>query len=283
MRVLVTGAAGQLGTDLCKELVGHDVVACDRRALDIGDPDIVGETLRTLRPEVVVNCAAWTDVDACESDPKRADLLNGQAPRWFAEAADGIDARLIQISTDYVFDGRKATPYVEDDVPSPQSIYGRSKWQGEQDLGSSTTVIRTSWMVGPNRHNMLRTILQLLAGSAPLCFVDDQRGCPTFTGDLAASIRVFIEDHHPGIFHVTNATAVTWFEFAREVAVAFGADPGRVSPISTDELSPPRLASRPANSELENRALRLAGLPLLQDHREALDELARSGHMGLPH
>ena len=130
---------------------------------------------------------------------------------------------------------------------------------------------------------MLRTILRLLSGSAPLHFVDDQRGCPTFTGDLAASIRGFIEDHHPGIFHVTNAAAVTWFEFARGVAVAFGADPDRVSSIRTAELDPQRPALRPANSELENRALRLAGLPLLRDHREALDELVNSGRTDLPH
>jgi len=283
VKVLVTGAAGQLGTDLCAALGDHEVTACDRRTLDVGNPDMVREALDALRPHVVVNCAAWTDVDACESDAAHADLVNGCAPGWIAEAGVAIGARLIQLSTDYVFDGSKATPYVEDDVPNPQSAYGRSKLLGEQGLGPSATVIRTSWTVGPNGHNMLRTLLRLLTGSAPLRFVDDQRGCPTFTNDLAACIRVFVEEHHPGMFHVTNAGAVSWFEFAQEVALAFGADPERVSPISTSELDPPRLAPRPANSELENRALRLAGLPMLRDHREALAELAHSGQLGLPH
>jgi dTDP-4-dehydrorhamnose reductase len=283
MRVLVTGASGQLGTDLVAALSAHDVTPCDRRSLDVGDPDAVQEALHALRPEVVVNCAAWTDVDACEADPGRAIRINGAAPRLMADAADAVGTRMIQLSTDYVFDGTKTAPYVEDDQPNPLSVYGRSKLEGEQDLGQSATVIRTSWTVGSHGRNMLLTLLRLLAGREPLRFVDDQRGCPTFTADLASSIRDFIEDHHPGIFHVTNAGAVSWFEFAQEVALAIGTDPERVYPISTDELDPPRPAPRPANSVLDNRALRFAGLPLLRDHREALDELVGSGSLYLQH
>jgi dTDP-4-dehydrorhamnose reductase len=174
-----------------------------------------------------------------------------------------------------VFDGTKATPYVEWDAPNPQSVYGRSKLGGERELHPGSTLVRTSWVCGRHGPNMVKTVLRLAAERDELAFVDDQRGCPTFAADLAAKILELVVDRRPGLFHVTNQGAVSWFEFAREVLEAAGLDPGRVRPVSTAELTPPRPAPRPANSVLDNAALRLSGLAPLPHHRESLDRLVR--------
>ena len=271
MKVLVTGAGGQLGVDVVAELSGrHDVVSATRTDLDVADPVAVDAHVERVRPEVVVNCAAWTAVDACEDDPERADRVNGGGPANLVAAVDRHGGRIVHLSTDYVFDGSKPTPYDESDTPNPASAYGRSKLLGEQAMRPDDTVLRTAWVMGPHGSNMLKTVLRLLDGDGDLRFVDDQRGCPTLTGDLATAVGWFVDDHRPGLFHVTNAGPVSWYELVCEIADEAGHDPARVHPIATCDLSPPRPAPRPANSVLDNARMRDVGLPMLRDHREAL-------------
>jgi dTDP-4-dehydrorhamnose reductase len=278
MRVLVTGAGGQLGHDVvttCRA-AGDDVVGVDHAALDVADRDAVLAAILTIAPDAVVHAAAWTAVDACESDPDRAWAVNALAVRWVAEACRRTGAHLVHVSTDYVFDGTKTEPYVEWDTPNPQSAYGRSKLGGEHEAlgaGIGATVVRTSWVCGEHGSNMVRTIMRLAAERPELAFVDDQVGHPSFCADLAPVLRRLAVDRRPGIHHVTNQGAVSWFGFAREVVAAMGKDPEMVRPISTADLDPPRPAPRPANSVLDNAALRLSGLGELRDFRQPLHEL----------
>lgn len=276
MRVLITGAGGQVGRELV-EVFGssdhHEVHAFDRSGLDIGDRDSVLSAITTLRPEVIVNPAAWTAVDACESDPDRAFRDNALAVRHLADGARRVGARIVHLSTDYVFDGTKNAPYVEWDSTAPTSVYGASKLAGERELGPDDTVVRTSWVCGFHGGNMVKTILRLAGEHQTLSFVDDQRGHPTFAGDLARMVHRLVVDRRPGTFHVTNQGAVSWFEFAQEVLRAAGLDPSRVSPVATVDLQPPRPAPRPANSVLDNAALRLSGVELLEDFRVPLEQL----------
>lgn len=275
MRLLVTGAGGQLGRELARHCAaaGDTVVALDRSQLDVGDQRAVSEAVSTHHPDVVVNAAAWTAVDACETDPERAFRDNADAVRWLRAACDATGAHLVQMSTDYVFDGTLDRAYREDDDPDPRSVYGKSKLAGELAAGGTATIVRTSWLCGASGGNMVKTVLRLLAADAPMAFVTDQRGCPTFTADLVVPVRELAVQRRPGVFHVTNQRAVSWFEFVREVVEAAGGDAGMVRPITAAELVPPRAAPRPANSVLANHALRGAGMPLLRDHGEPLREL----------
>jgi dTDP-4-dehydrorhamnose reductase len=281
VKILITGAAGQLGTDLTRmatEDTHHQVVAADRTRLDVGDRDMVLGALTELRPDLVVHAGAWTAVDACEADPERAWRANALGCRHMAEGAAIAGAHLVSISTDYVFDGTSSRPYHEWDPTNPQSAYGRSKLGGEREvLGrlAGAAVVRTSWLFGPHGTNMVKTVLQLATAGGPLHFVDDQRGCPTYTGDLAGLILDLGLSRRPGVFHVTNQGATTWYEFARQVVGFAGLDPAMVKPIATADLSPPRPARRPANSVLDNAALRLSGVPLLPDHREPLERIVK--------
>jgi dTDP-4-dehydrorhamnose reductase len=278
MRVLITGAGGQVGRELVEAFAGgghHEVLGLDRSALDVSDRDAVLAAITTTRPDVVVHPAAWTAVDACESDPDRALLVNGLGTRHVADGARRVGAPVVYVSTDYVFDGSKPVPYVEWDEPSPASVYGRSKLAGERELDPGSTIVRTSWVCGFHGANMVKTILRLAAEHDVLTFVDDQRGHPTFADDLARMIKRLVVDRRPGVFHVTNQGAVSWFEFAQEVLVAAGHDPGRVKPVSTADLQPPRPAPRPPNSVLDNAMLRLSGVELLPDFREPLTRLVR--------
>lgn len=273
MRVLVTGARGQLGTELLPLLEPHEAVAVDLAELDITDRAMVLGAITEISPDIVINCAAMTAVDACESNVDQAFSVNALAVRNLAEGCRLVDAHLATISTDYVFDGAKSTPYNEWDTPSPQSVYGRSKLAGEIEAGPGATIVRTAWLCGEHGPNMVKTVIRLLREHDTLWFVDDQRGHPTFASDLAPVLRRLAIERRPGVFHVTNQGSVSWQEFAQEVAMAVGADPGRVLACSTADLQPPRPAPRPANSVLDNMALRLAGLPSTRDFREPLAEL----------
>ena len=275
MRVMVTGAGGQIGREVVAvcSARGDDVIACDRAALDVGDRDAVLGAITSLRPAIVVNGAAWTAVDACESDPSRAFDQNALAVRWLAEACRRAGAHFVHLSTDYVFNGNLDRPYVEWDATDPRSVYGRSKRAGELEalsIDPGATVIRTSWVCGSHGSNVVKTILRLATERTDLAFVDDQRGHPTFAADLAVALRRLAVDRIPGVVHVTNQGAVSWYEFARAVMSAAGHDPSRVRPIGTADLDPPRPAFRPANSVLANEVLRLAGYPLLADFHEPL-------------
>jgi dTDP-4-dehydrorhamnose reductase len=294
MRVLVTGAGGQLGTDVVDAFSGrvptggraHDlstgrlglrspceVTAADHALLDVADRDAVHTIFEGVRPDVVIHAGAWTAVDACEGDPDRAYAVNALGTRHVAEAARGAGAHVVYVSTDYVFDGTSTRPYVEWDPPHPMSVYGASKLGGELELDPSSTVVRTSWVCGAHGANMVRTVLRLAGHPGPMRFVDDQRGSPTFTADLAGILAVLGTERLPGIFHVTNAGVTSWYEFARAVLETAGHDSTRVEPIATAQLDPPRPAPRPANSALDNAALRLMGMALLPDWRDALERL----------
>lgn len=280
MRVLVTGAGGQLGHDtvLACRSAGDEVMACDRASLDVVDRDQVLGTVMSVRPDAVIHCAAWTAVDACESDPDRAFAANALAVRWVAEACQRSGAHLVHLSTDYVFDGTLDRPYHEWDTPNPTSVYGASKLAGEHEagqLGADATIVRTSWVCGEHGSNMVRTVLRLIAQQPVLTFVDDQVGNPTFTVDLASKLRGLAVDRRGGTYHLTNQRSVSWYGFVREIVAAMGRDPAMVAPISSADLRPARPALRPANSVLDNAAARLAGLPPMRDFGEPLVELVQ--------
>jgi dTDP-4-dehydrorhamnose reductase len=274
VRVLVTGAGGQLGHDVVTtcEAAGDEVVACDHATLDLADRDSVLGSITSVRPDAVINAAAWTAVDACESDPDKAWLINALGVRHVMDGARRVGAHLVHVSTDYVFDGTKLDPYVEWDQTNPRSSYGRSKLGGEQEVDPGHAVARTAWVCGEHGANMVKTVLKL-ADRPELAFVDDQRGSPTFTADLAGALRLLAVERRPGTFHLTNQGAVSWYEFVQEILESAGHDPAKVRPIKTDDLDPPRPAPRPANSVLDNAAWRLSGLPLLPHYRESLDRL----------
>ncbi len=279
MKLLITGAAGMLGTDVgihC-EAVGHEVVRLARTDLDVADQLAVERAVESHAPNVVVNCAAYTAVDNCESDHDGAFAGNANAPRNIAIACARSGARLIHISTDYVFDGTKIDAYIETDATNPVSVYGASKLAGEvavaEVLGDRAAILRTAWVCGEYGNNMVKTVMRLAGGDGPLRFVADQRGCPTFTADLAQAIERFAVLELGGLFHVTNQGPVSWYEFVAEIIEQLGGDRGRVEPIATTDLQPSRPAPRPANSVLENAAMRSAGLPMLDDFRVPLTRL----------
>ena len=277
MRVLVTGAGGQLGrevVDVCAA-AGDEVVACDHATLDVADRERVLQVAAAAAPDAVVHAAAFTNVDGCETEPDRAYAVNAMGTRHVAEAARMVGARVCYVSTDYVFDGAAGRPYHEWDATNPLSVYGRSKLGGEAALGPDDTVVRTSWVCGRHGRNFLKTILARAAAGQELAVVDDQYGCPTFAEDLAAMVRRLVVARLPGVFHVTNQGATTWYGFARDAVAAAGLNPELVTPITTSEMQPPRPAPRPAFSVLDNAALRLSGLPLLPDHHEPLERLAK--------
>ena len=275
MRVLVTGAGGQLGTELVEALAGHDVVAADRDRLDVADREAVLQAVPAIGADVVVHAAAWTDVDGCERDPDRAFRVNALGTRHVAQAARLAGARVCYVSTDYVFAGDADRPYTEWDETAPRSVYGRSKLGGERELVPDDLVVRTSWLCGRRGGNFVKTMLRLAAERDEIPVVDDQRGCPTFADDLAAMVAQLVSSGLRGTFHVTNQGHTTWFGLAREALAAGGFDPDKVRAVRTADLDPPRPAPRPTFSVLDNAALRLSGVPLLPDYRESLERLVK--------
>ena len=276
MKVLITGSAGQLGTDLVASAnhAGLDVIATSHADLDITDRNLVSQKIASAAPEAIIHAAAWTAVDACESDIKKAMAINSDGTANVANAARQIGARVIYISTDYVFDGTKATPYIESDIPNPQSVYGASKLAGERHLDlNQDSVVRISWVCGEHGNNMVKTILRLAATSPTLTFVDDQIGSPTFTSDIAPVLVDFARESRTGIWHLTNQGITSWFGFAQDVLRAAELDPNRVQPIATADLRPQRPAKRPANSVLENAHMCKANLTLLDDYHIPLQRL----------
>ena len=276
VKVLITGSAGQLGTDLVASAnhAGLDVIATSHADLDITDRNSVSQKIASAAPEAIIHAAAWTAVDACESDIKKAMAINSDGTANVVNAARQIGARVIYISTDYVFDGTKATPYIESDIPNPQSVYGASKLAGERHLDlNQDSVVRISWVCGEHGNNMVKTILRLAATSPTLTFVDDQIGSPTFTSDIAPVLVDFARESRTGIWHLTNQGTTSWFGFAQDVLRAAELDPNRVQPIATADLRPQRPAKRPANSVLENAHMCKANLTLLDDYHIPLQRL----------
>jgi len=295
VRILITGANGQLGSDLTDCLAGrvpaggrrcallgpegpreglrHEVLATDIDTMRVDDRDAVLTTFMAFRPELVLHGGAFTAVERCETEVDAAYAVNAIGTRHIAEAAALVGAHVVYVSTDYVFDGTADRPYREWDPTNPTSVYGASKLAGERECRPGSTIVRTSWLCGAHGNNIVRTALRLADGEGDLRFVDDQHGSPTFTADLAPAVVTLGLDRRPGIFHATNSGATTWWGFVRAVLAEAGADPERVLPIKTDEFDPPLLAPRPAYSVLDNMALRLSGLPALPDWEDGLARL----------
>jgi dTDP-4-dehydrorhamnose reductase len=263
--LLITGAAGQLGLALVQESArqGWDAVATDAHNLDITDPQAVWGELSRRRPEVVINAAAATRVDDLESDPDGALRVNAMGPRNLAVACRRLGMKLIHLSTDYVFDGAKAGPYVEWDATGPLSVYGRSKLLGEEWVRQQCPdhfIVRTAWLYGIPGPNFVSAILakgRELGPDGELKVVSDQRGTPTSTLALAPQLLALAGTEAFGTYHATCQGETTWYEFAGVILAAAGLAV-RVSPCTTAEFSRP--APRPANSVLDNRLLRVAGL-----------------------
>ncbi|MEV6983069.1 dTDP-4-dehydrorhamnose reductase [Sphaerisporangium sp. NPDC051017] len=276
-RVLVTGAAGMLGTAVAAELArradGPDVLAYGRDRLDLRYLDGVRDTVRREKPDIVINCAAWTAVDDAETREIDALAVNGSGVRALAEACAEAGARLVHVSTDYVFDGRAGTPYGEDAPTGPVSAYGRTKLAGERAvlevLPEAGYVVRTAWLYGAGGRSFVRTMIGLERAHDTVKAVDDQVGQPTWTGDLAARLAELARaDVPPGVYHGTASGEATWYDLAREVFTLLGADPGRVLP--TGSASFPRPAARPAYSVLGHGRWTEAGMPPLRHWRDAL-------------
>ncbi len=263
MRILITGGKGQLGRELSDvaRAAGHHVDSTGHNECNIADPDEVARALAAADPEVIVNCASWTRVDAAEDNLDGAYLSNAIGPRVLATACARRDVLLVQISTDYVFDGMAHTPIDEWQQPAPRSAYGITKLAGESEvrtIANRHQVIRTSWLYGRDGPNFVLTMLRAAAAGRQLRVVADQVGGPTWTGHLAPRVLRLIERDLRGTFHVTNAGVTSWHGFATAVFAAAGiaAD---IVPIASAEYPTP--AARPAYSVLDNRACRLLGEP----------------------
>jgi len=277
MKVVVTGAAGMLGRDMVPEFQrrGHDVIALDRARLDITDLRAVREAIGSLKPDLVVNCAAYTDVDRAESEPDVAMAVNGLGPRNLALACEAQGAVLMHISTDYVFDGRKDGPYEIWDLPNPINVYGKTKLWGENYVRSLTHrhyLVRTSWLFGPGGRNFISAILEKARCGQAIRVVSDQVGCPTYSCDLAAACADLAATGCYGIYHVTNQGATSWARLAVYVVRACGSDVG-VEAIGSDELDRP--ARRPRNSRLDAAPLGATLGYLLRSWTDAVEEYLR--------
>ncbi len=270
MRVLITGAAGMLGQDLVGASVdaGHVLAALPRAELDITDPAAVESAVRAARPDVVFNCAAYTNVDACETNVETALAVNGEGAGNVARAAAGAGAWIVHVSSDYVFDGAKREPYVESDAPAPLSQYGRSKFAGERAVAEGApnghTIVRSSWLFGAHGPCFPSTILRLAGERDQLSVVDDQVGCPTFTAHLAEALLALSAERSVGVVHVAAAGQCSWYEFAEAIVEAAGVA-CEVRPGRTEDLGRP--APRPAYSVLRTER---AGAPGLPDWRDGL-------------
>jgi dTDP-4-dehydrorhamnose reductase len=256
-RVLITGAGGQLGHALQAAFADEELLALDRSGWDVSQP----APALPWAPELVLHAAAWTDVDGAEADPQGAAAVNVGGT---AHAAS-LGAPLVAYSTDYVFDGTKSAPYVESDAPRPLSVYGRTKLHAEAAAGESAWIVRTSWLFGPTGRNFVRTMLRLGAEREEVAVVDDQRGCPTYVGHLAAATRKLVDGGSPfGVWHLAAQGECSWADFAEAIFAEAGLA-CRVRRITTADFGAP--APRPASSVLRSER---AGAPTLPDWRDGL-------------
>jgi dTDP-4-dehydrorhamnose reductase len=274
MKVLVTGANGQLGHDVVRvaQDIRHQVVALGHEDLDVTDPARVERLITRERPGAVINCAAWTNVDGAEESEREASLINAQGAGFVAGAAAKVDAKVLFLSTDYVFDGTNG-PYGESDDPAPINAYGRTKLAGERAtalVNGRSFIVRTSWLFGPHGGNFVETMLRLGQGGGPVVVVHDQVGCPTYTGHLAVGLLRLIDSAAYGIHHMAGGGSCSWYEFAMEI-FRQAEVVTRVMASSTDMMERP--AKRPANSILVSR--RSAPIKLPPWERGLSDYLAR--------
>lgn len=272
MRVLLTGSEGQLGTDFrlvaegVHEVIPHDV------DLDITDREAVLSRAREAGPDMILNAAAYTDVDGAESDEMAAYRVNALGPHNLALACGELGIPLLHVSTDFVFDGDARTPYTEFDRPDPRGVYGKSKYAGEcyvAGLLDRCYVCRTSWLFGVGGPNFVKTMLKAGAERDRLDVVDDQEGSPTYSRDLASKLLEIIENGAFGFYHLSNSGSCTWCGFTREILEIAGIQ-AEVSPITTEQLGRP--APRPAYSVMRGLALQMQGMAPMRHYREALED-----------
>jgi dTDP-4-dehydrorhamnose reductase len=283
MRYLIVGAGGMLGTDLRAALDGREVTALTRADLDVTDATAVAAAV--VGHDVVINAAAYTKVDDAESHEDAAYAVNATGAGNLATAAAAAGAKLVQISTDYVFDGSATEPYAEQTPVAPVSAYGRTKAAGErlalEANAAGTYIVRTAWLYGQHGPNFAKTMLGLAAKLDTVSVVDDQVGQPTWTLDLAKQIVAMIDAEAPvGIYHGTASGQASWFDFAAAVFAGAGLDPARV--LRTDSSQFVRPAPRPAYSVLGHEGWATASLPAMRDWREALDEAFATGALTSP-
>jgi dTDP-4-dehydrorhamnose reductase len=279
-RVLVIGAKGMLGSDLMPvlraELPKDEIVGWDIEEIDIREEEQTVAQIEKLRPSMVIHLAAYTDVDGCELDEGRAFGVNAEGTKHVARAASRCQAKMVYLSTDYVFDGNKKEPYVESDAPHPLNVYGRSKLQGEQYVqtwAKELLIIRTQWLYGRYGKNFVSSILRQANEKEVLSIVDDQVGSPTYTVDLAQAISALIQRDAQGIFHVANSDHCTWNLFGETILKLSGLDRVKVIPISSRELGRP--AARPSYSVLSCQKLKRETGFVLRSWSEALKDYLR--------
>ena len=274
MRILITGSKGQLGLELSKQLSRYkdcELILTDRNNLNIVDFDEVERVILASKPNVVINCAAHTAVDLCETDIENAYKINALGPRNLAIVCEKIGAKLIQVSTDYVFNGNGISPYREDDMTSPNSIYGRSKLMGEnfvKEFCSKYFIVRTAWLYG-NGNNFVRTMIRLSETNKELNVVDDQIGSPTSTADLSRAIINLIDTEYYGVYHGTCEGQCGWYEFAKKIFEIKNIDI-KVNPVTSEEFKRP--APRPAYSVLDNFMFKLVNLNTFRQWEDSLEE-----------
>lgn len=274
MKLLLTGAKGQLGQAiirLAENNAAIEIFPFDSSQLDITDEAAVKETIASVSPDVIINCAAHTAVDACETDAENAYRINALGPKYLAQAASAVDAAMVQVSTDYVFDGTKKTAYVETDLPNPQSVYGSTKLAGEEQAAKylkKLYIVRTAWLYG-NGHNFVRTMLRLAKEGKPLRVVNDQYGTPTSHLELARMLLYLIRTENYGIYHATCEGYTTWYHFAQEIFARTGVK-ADLTPVSSDEFK--AAAKRPAYSILENHKLNTETVYRMADWHDAFLE-----------
>lgn len=285
-RILVIGARGMLGKDLVEELRSSwgagpeptwEILAWDLEEIDIRDERQTIEAVETARPAVLINVAAYTDVDGCEAEPEKAFGVNAEGMKHLALGARKCRAKVVYLSTDYVFDGSKSEPYVENDPPRPLNVYGLSKLQGEryvQTLAEDGLIVRTQWLYGKHGKNFVASVLRQAEEKKVLSIVDDQIGSPTYTADLSKAISALIRRRASGVFHVTNHGVCSWYAFGEAVLKWSGRWDVRVVPITTEELDRP--ARRPRYSALSGERLRHETGISLRSWQEALRSYLRS-------
>ena len=271
MRIALTGSNGMLGNDIKKVFKDVELAALTRKDLDITSLDQSVSRIKEISPDYLIHSAAYTDVDGCEQDPEKAYLVNGIGTRNVTIACEEVKCPILYISSDYVFDGASKEPYHEWDLTGPVTRYGRSKLMGEQFVHSFTNrfyIVRTSWLYGNNGKNFVDTICRLLSEKDEIDVVDDQIGSPTYTYDLAFTLRELIGKGY-GTYHITNSSHCSWFEFAQAIARLKSSNT-KIVPTTTDKFNRP--AKRPAYSVLDNTMLRLEGIGELRHWEDALRE-----------
>lgn len=274
MKIIVAGGKGQLGLELSKQLSLHskyEVISTDRNELNILDFYQVNSFVEEIKPDVIINCAAHTAVDLCETDVENAYKINALGARNLAMCCEKIGAKFVQVSTDYVFDGRGTRPYREDDITCPNSIYGTSKLLGEQftkEFCSKYFIIRTAWLYGDG-NNFVKTMLKLSETNNELNVVDDQIGSPTSTVDLAKAIINLINTEYYGTYHGTCEGQCSWYEFAKKIFEIKNIEI-TVNPVTSEQFKRP--APRPAYSVLDNFMLKLVDLNTFRKWEDSLEE-----------